>query len=52
MFDYTLLKADDGSRARAGVFTTPHGEIPMPAFAPVGTLANVKTLEPRDLVES
>ena len=24
----------------------------MPAFAPVGTLANVKTLEPRDLHEA
>jgi queuine tRNA-ribosyltransferase len=48
-FEYTL-EALDG-RARAGTFVTPHGPIHMPAFAPVGTLANVKTLEPRDLVE-
>ncbi|MCB9160917.1 MAG: tRNA guanosine(34) transglycosylase Tgt [Caldilineaceae bacterium] len=48
-FTYTL-EAQDG-RARAGTFSTPHGPIHMPAFAPVGTLANVKTLEPRDLVE-
>ena len=37
--------------ARLSTFTTPHGPIRMPAFAPVGTLANVKTLEPRDLDE-
>ena len=48
-FTYTL-EAQDG-RARAGTFSTPHGPIHMPAFAPVGTLANVKTLEPRDLTE-
>ncbi len=35
--------------ARLSTFHTPHGPIEMPAFAPVGTLANVKTLEPRDL---
>lgn len=38
--------------ARRSTFHTPHGPIQMPAFAPVGTLANVKTLEPRDLQES
>lgn len=38
--------------ARLSTFHTPHGPIAMPAFAPVGTLANVKTLEPRDLHES
>lgn len=38
--------------ARRSTFHTPHGPIQMPAFAPVGTLANVKTLEPRDLHES
>ncbi len=36
-------------RARLSTFRTPHGPIEMPAFAPVGTLANVKTLDPRDL---
>ncbi|MBI1298177.1 tRNA guanosine(34) transglycosylase Tgt [bacterium] len=44
------LHQQDGS-ARLSTFQTPHGPIPMPAFAPVGTLANVKTLEPRDLSE-
>lgn len=38
-------------KARLSTLRTPHGSIEMPAFAPVGTLANVKTLEPRDLHE-
>ncbi|MCB0044820.1 MAG: tRNA guanosine(34) transglycosylase Tgt [Caldilineaceae bacterium] len=44
------VHATDGNTRRS-TFTTPHGPIEMPAFAPVGTLANVKTLEPRDLRE-
>ena len=35
--------------ARAGVFTTPHGAVPTPAFMAVGTLATVKTLDPAEL---
>ena len=31
---------------RAGVITTPHGEIKTPAFVPVGTKASVKALTP------
>ena len=50
MFQFDL-HATDGL-ARRATFHTPHGPIPMPAFAPVGTLANVKTLEPRDLSEA
>jgi len=45
------VEALDG-RARLSQFDTSHGPIAMPAFAPVGTLANVKTLEPRDLHEA
>ncbi|MEM7134732.1 MAG: tRNA guanosine(34) transglycosylase Tgt [Chloroflexota bacterium] len=45
------MSASDGA-ARCGLYQTPHGSIPLPAFAPVGTLANVKTLDPRDLSES
>jgi queuine tRNA-ribosyltransferase len=37
--------------ARAGVFSTPHGNVETPAFMPVGTLATVKTLDPDDLVQ-
>jgi len=46
-FQYTL-QAQDG-HARLGVFSTPHGEIHMPAFAPVGTQATVKTLTPEEV---
>ena len=32
--------------ARAGVFSTPHGDLHTPVFAPVGTQATVKSLTP------
>ena len=44
------LQASDGM-ARAGVFHTPHGDIPTPIFAPVGTQATVKALTPAQLSE-
>ena len=44
MFDFHI-DATCG-RARAGFFSTPHGALQTPVFAPVGTLANVKTLTP------
>ena len=44
------IHATDG-QARRSTYHTPHGPVEMPAFAPVGTAANVKTLEPRDLTE-
>ncbi|MBE9124580.1 MULTISPECIES: tRNA guanosine(34) transglycosylase Tgt [unclassified Coleofasciculus] len=37
------------TKARAGVFITPHGSIETPRFMPVGTLATVKTLTPAQL---
>jgi queuine tRNA-ribosyltransferase len=47
MFEYELA-AHQGS-ARAGVLKTPHGNLPTPVFAPVGTQATVKTLTPEQL---
>jgi queuine tRNA-ribosyltransferase len=44
---YTLL-ATDGA-ARAGVVHTAHGDVPTPAFMPVGTKATVKTVDPEEL---
>lgn len=35
-----------GQLGRAGVIHTPHGDIPTPAFIPVGTKATVKALTP------
>lgn len=42
------LTATDGE-ARAGVLATAHGEIPTPAFMPVGTKATVKSLHPDEV---
>jgi queuine tRNA-ribosyltransferase len=50
-FEFALLQTDDSSQARLGRIDTPHGPINTPAFAPVGTQATVKTLDPRDLRE-
>ena len=44
------LQAQDG-RARAGTFSTPHGELLTPVFAPVGTQATVKSITPAQLHE-
>lgn len=45
------VTATDGA-ARAGVITTPHGEVPTPAFMPVGTKATVKTVHPDEVREA
>ena len=45
-----VLEATEGS-ARAGVFQTPHGPVPTPAFMPVGTQGTVKTLTPEEVRE-
>jgi queuine tRNA-ribosyltransferase len=45
------VTATDGA-ARAGVITTAHGEVPTPAFMPVGTKATVKTLQPDEVREA
>ncbi len=37
------------TKARAGIFHTPHGAIETPRFMPVGTLATVKGLTPQQL---
>ncbi len=46
---FEVLKTQ--GQARAGVLHTPHGPIPTPVFAPVGTQATVKAVTPRDLRE-
>jgi queuine tRNA-ribosyltransferase len=42
------LEATDGA-ARAGVVRTAHGDVPTPAFMPVGTKATVKAADPDEL---
>ncbi|MEK7582163.1 MAG: tRNA guanosine(34) transglycosylase Tgt [Patescibacteria group bacterium] len=43
---FEIKKKLDGRLARAGVITTPHGNIETPAFVVVGTKATVKALTP------
>lgn len=47
MFEFSITAKNN--RARNGVFTTPHGDLLTPVFAPVGTQATVKTLTPEHL---
>ena len=42
------VEAEDG-HARASVLTTPHGDIDLPTFMPVGTQGSVKTLTPKEV---
>ncbi len=49
-FKFTTISKSEN--ARAGVFTTPHGEILTPVFAPVGTQATVKSLTPKQLEQT
>src|SRR6266545_3559632 len=48
MSDAFTLTATDGA-ARAGIVHTAHGDVPTPAFMPVGTKATVKTVDPDEL---
>src|SRR3954469_14825089 len=49
MSDRFSLTAADGA-ARVGGLRTAHGDVPTPAFMPVGTKATVKTVDPDELV--
>jgi queuine tRNA-ribosyltransferase len=48
--NHFAVTAADGE-ARAGVLRTAHGDVPTPAFMPVGTKATVKGLDPERLRE-
>jgi queuine tRNA-ribosyltransferase len=50
-FSFVVDELDTTCKARAGVLHTPHGDMPVPVFAPVGTQATVKTLTPDELVD-
>jgi queuine tRNA-ribosyltransferase len=49
--NFELSATDVGSKARAGIITTDHGQIHTPIFMPVGTVATVKGVFHRDLKE-
>jgi queuine tRNA-ribosyltransferase len=46
---FDVAKSCGHTSARAAMLLTPHGAVPTPAFAPVGTQATVKTLTPDEL---
>jgi queuine tRNA-ribosyltransferase len=50
-FAYKLIAKDNGTRARRGEISTPHGTIQTPAFMPVGTYGSVKAVSADDLEE-
>ncbi len=47
--DKNPARQKGGSRARAGIIHTDHGDIATPVFMPVGTQASVKTLDSSDI---
>jgi queuine tRNA-ribosyltransferase len=49
MFEFAISEKD--KRARTGAFTTPHGVLQTPVFAPVGTQAAVKALTPAQVAD-
>src|SRR3989344_2468296 len=48
-FSFRITAKDPKSRARCGLFSTPHGKIHTPVFMPVGTKASVKAVTPQEL---
>ncbi|KYC41874.1 tRNA-guanine(34) transglycosylase [Scytonema hofmannii PCC 7110] len=51
-FSFQRLAYCSQTKARVGIFSTPHGIVETPRFMPVGTLANVKTMTPSQLEET
>ena len=50
-FSYSLIASCSHTKARAGVFSTPHGDVETPKFMPVGTVGTVKGITPAQLRE-
>ena len=50
-FSFEVLKTCKQSGARLGLLHTPHGDIHTPVYMPVGTVATVKAMTPREMLE-
>jgi queuine tRNA-ribosyltransferase len=48
-FGIEILHEDKNSKARYGILHTPHGDVELPMFMPVGTQATVKCLSPEQV---
>jgi queuine tRNA-ribosyltransferase len=46
---FNLFATEKGTKARAGILSTGHGQIETPIFMPVGTAGSVKGIHARDL---
>ena len=49
---FEIVKKMKGNLGRAGVISTPHGQIATPAFVPVGTKATIKAMTPEMVSET
>ena len=49
-FAFRVLRRD--GHARRSILTTPHGDVDLPTFMPVGTQGSVKTLEPSEVAST
>jgi queuine tRNA-ribosyltransferase len=47
--NFKLITTDLSTKARAGIVSTDHGDIPTPIFMPVGTAGSVKAVHQREL---
>jgi queuine tRNA-ribosyltransferase len=50
-FYLEILHVDKNCGARYGILHTPHGDVEVPMFMPVGTVGSVKTITPEELYE-
>ncbi len=50
-FYLEILHVDKNCGARYGILHTPHGDVEVPMFMPVGTVGTVKTISPEELYE-
>ena len=48
-FKLEIKHVDKNTKARYGILHTNHGDVEVPMFMPVGTLATVKTLSPEEI---
>ena len=48
-FGFKVRATAPDCAARVGLFSTPHGDVPTPAFMPVGTAGTVKAVTPEEL---
>ncbi len=50
-FYLEILHVDKNCGARYGILHTPHGDVEVPMFMPVGTVGTVKTISPEELYD-